>query len=52
MQKYQNRIGRSSSYWTIVSNVQVFDEMARLARSLGPLPLILVYLHFILVIIL
>ena len=41
----------TSSYWTIVSNVQVFDETARLARSLGPLPLILVYLHFILVII-
>ena len=34
------------------SNVQVFDETVRLARSLGPLPLILVYLHFILVIIL
>ena len=34
------------------SNVQMFDETVRLARSLGPLPLILVYLHFILDIIL
>ena len=34
------------------SNVQVFDETVCLARSLGPLPLILVYLHFILVVIL
>ena len=34
----------TSRYWTIVSNVQVFDETVRFARSLGPL---LVLLHFL-----
>ena len=29
------------------SNVQVSDEAVRFARSLGPLPLILVFLHFL-----